>query len=726
MTLESGSLLNNRYRIVEVLGQGGMAAVYKAIDENLGVEVAVKENLFTTEEYARQFRLEATILASLRQSNLPRVSDHFVIEPQGQYLVMDFIEGEDLRQRLDRLGRLPEQEAIIIGVAICDAISYMHSRQPVILHRDIKPGNVRITPSGHIYLVDFGLAKVVEGREATHTGARAMTPGYSPPEQYGSARTDGRSDIYSLGATLYCALTDALPEDGLERAMNRSKLTPIIKRNSKVSENVAQIIEKCLEVQPGDRYQTADELRYALMQARSISRRKLPLELVLQPPPITLHDDLPVVEGEYQHSEKDVNVLDQNQIKEKSTRPLTQEMVDIELLPQKSKSHRSPAVWLMFVLLPALILGGFATYAIRPQIIHQAIGYIFPAFSPTSTSTEAMPTKTQIVNLGIVSKTPTTHKTPTSTITATQHPTNTASPSPSPTITLTPLPTPMGGAEQIAFASSRSGAMEIWLMDVESGELQQITSIPEGACQPKWSPDGMKIVFISPCVRHLVTYPGASLFMINADGTGLVPLPNAPGGDYDPSWSPDGTQLAFTSLRKGGVPGIFILDLLDYSIKSLVEDETRAISQPAWSPNGSEIAYVNSDNRIWVMDVNGENRHGLTIGGGDYMTTSPAWSPDGSVVIYSRALISDTTGSTVLMAVPYSDVGEMPVEVPNSQLVADVNYSFDGYWLLFTSWFSGNHDIYIMRANGVDRHPILQDQAYDFDPVWRPNSINLP
>ena len=250
MTLESGSLLNNRYRIAEVLGQGGMAAVYRAIDENLGVEVAVKENLFTTEEYARQFRLEATILASLRQPNLPRVSDHFVIEPLGQYLVMDFIEGEDLRQRLDRLGLLPEQEVIIIGVAICDAISYMHTRQPMILHRDIKPGNVRITPNGHIFLVDFGLAKVVEGREATHTGARAMTPGYSPPEQYGSARTDPRSDIYSLGATLFCALTNALPEDGLDRAMNRVSLTSIQKLSPRVSDHVAAIIEKCLEIHP--------------------------------------------------------------------------------------------------------------------------------------------------------------------------------------------------------------------------------------------------------------------------------------------------------------------------------------------------------------------------------------------------------------------------------------------------------------------------------------------
>jgi hypothetical protein len=96
------------------------------------------------------------------------------------------------------------------------------------------------------------------------------------------------------------------------------------------------------------------------------------------------------------------------------------------------------------------------------------------------------------------------------------------------------------------------------------------------------------------------------------------------------------------------------------------------------------------------------------------------------VVIYTRTVISDTTGATVLMAVPYSETGAMPVEVPNSQLVADANYSFDGFWLLFTSWFSGNHDIYIMRANGVDRHAVLQDPAYDFDPVWRPNPVIPP
>ena len=269
MTLEQGTLLNGRYRIVDILGQGGMGSVYRALDENLGVEVAVKENLFTTDEYSRQFRLEAVILASLRHQNLPRVTDHFVMEEYGQYLVMDYIEGEDLRQRMERLSTIPEEDAILVGAAVCDALSYLHTRRPPVLHRDIQPGNIKITPDGRVYLVDFGLAKLIQGSQTTTTGARAMTPGYSPPEQYGTARTDPRSDIYSLGATLYAALTSIIPEDGLARVMDNVQLTPIRKHNPKVSRRLSSVIEKAMEAYPDDRYQTAEEFRRGLLKSSS-------------------------------------------------------------------------------------------------------------------------------------------------------------------------------------------------------------------------------------------------------------------------------------------------------------------------------------------------------------------------------------------------------------------------------------------------------------------------
>ena len=285
-TLERGALLHKRYRIVEILGQGGMGSVYRAVDENLGMDVAVKENLFTSDEYARQFRLEAVILANLRHPNLPRVTDHFVIGDQGQYLIMDYIEGEDLRQRMERAGSISEEEAILVGAAMCDALQYLHTRKPAVIHRDVKPGNVRITSDGHIYLVDFGLAKLVKGSQATTTGARAMTPGYSPPEQYGTARTDPRTDVYSLGATLYAALTGIIPEDGLSRAMDNVELTPLRKRNPKVSRKLANAIEKAMSVRPDDRFQSAEEFKQALATS-NVKTQRLEGEITIEPSPQT-------------------------------------------------------------------------------------------------------------------------------------------------------------------------------------------------------------------------------------------------------------------------------------------------------------------------------------------------------------------------------------------------------------------------------------------------------
>ena len=724
MTMERGSLVNKRYRIVEVLGQGGMAAVYRAIDENLGVEVALKENLFTTEEYARQFRLEATILASLRQPNLPRVSDHFVIEQQGQYLVMDYIEGEDLRQRMDRLGQLPEQEVIVVGVAICDALLYMHSRKPMVLHRDIKPGNVRITPTGHIFLVDFGLAKIVQGRETTSTGARAMTPGYSPPEQYGTARTDYRSDIYSLGATLYSALTNQLPEDALARAMGQAKLTPVNKHNPKVSQDLAQVIEKCLAVRPDERYQSAEALRQDLLNARSTTRRKIPIELVLAPPPITLNSKLPGDEDDGDGNEAGMEGAGDyppaGQVAER------QEADREKPRARKPVKLRKPSWgWIMLVGLLLITVGFLVAYLRDPQFPARALALFQPGATATQ-STDSQATLEYLQNTATATSRRQPLTTPEASSTPTVFPSPTASYVP-PSATPSPAPTPRGGGMgQIAFASNRSGAVEVYVINVDGTGTRQVTNIPEGACQPRWSPDGMQLVFVSPCARDLETYPGASLFSVNADGSNIVQLTNFPGGDFDPSWSPDGSKIVFSSLREDGVLSVYLLNLADNSVNKIGDPEGRMNSYPDWSPDGQSIVYIGADNRIYAMSLDGSQNISLVKGGGNYFNFDPFWSPDGLIVYFSRKDLDDTSGQATLWAVPVMPDGAMAVEISNSSQVIDPALSIDGYWLAFKSWVSGSHDIYLMRSNGVNREPLVIDPDYDFDPAWRPLEILSP
>ncbi len=264
MPLEIGTLLNNRYRLERVLGQGGFGAVYLATDQDLGLPCAVKENLNTSAQAERQFRREATLLASLRHPNLPRVTDHFVLAGQ-QYLVMDFIEGDDLKQRLDQTGPLPETDALRWVLQLCDALMYLHSLTPPVIHRDIKPANIKITPDGSAVLVDFGIAKASETGQKTTTGAAALTSGYAPPEQYQMGSTDGRTDEYALAATLYHLLTGRIPPDSVERLIGQARLDYPEDLRPDISPNVGAAIRRALEIRPDNRFPGVAALRDALL-----------------------------------------------------------------------------------------------------------------------------------------------------------------------------------------------------------------------------------------------------------------------------------------------------------------------------------------------------------------------------------------------------------------------------------------------------------------------------
>ena len=261
--LTSSTLLENRYRIRGILGQGGMSHVYLADATRLQMLVAVKENLQTSSEARAQFEREAQYLARLAHPSIPRVIDSFTdVENGRQYLVMEYIEGEDLAAMIKRVGPLPEAATLAWIRQIMDAVEYLHSRQPPMIHRDIKPANIKITPQGKAVLVDFGIAKVYDPNRGTVTGLPAVTAGYAPPEQYGF-RTTQRSDIYALGATLYTMLTGQIPPDAPLRQAGEEGLVPP-RRLAPISGQTEKTILRAMQVENTQRWQSVGEMRAAL------------------------------------------------------------------------------------------------------------------------------------------------------------------------------------------------------------------------------------------------------------------------------------------------------------------------------------------------------------------------------------------------------------------------------------------------------------------------------
>jgi len=278
------TILQGRYRIVRQLGQGGMGAVYEAIDQRLDTTVALKETLFSDERLRKQFEREARLLARLHHPALPRVSDHFA-EGDGQFLVMQFIPGDDLMEKITRKrGPFPSDQVLAWADQLLDALDYLHTQDPQIVHRDIKPQNLKLTQRGQIILLDFGLAKGQAGdisRATTSASIFGYTPNYAPLEQIQGLGTDARSDLYALGATLYHLMTGVKPPDALTRAAalvngQPDPLVPASSANPSVPPAVDTFLAKAMAQNREQRYASADEMRrdlHASSQAATVVNR---------------------------------------------------------------------------------------------------------------------------------------------------------------------------------------------------------------------------------------------------------------------------------------------------------------------------------------------------------------------------------------------------------------------------------------------------------------------
>jgi predicted Ser/Thr protein kinase len=268
--LSEGTMLHERYRVRRVLGKGGMGAVYLVEDTKLyGKLWAVKELLERfldsgdRAEAVAQFQREAKILVGLRHPNLPQIVDAF--EERGRhYLVMEYVEGQTLEEMLESApeGALPEEQVLGWASQVCDVLEYLHSHDPPVIFRDLKPANIMITPEGQVKLIDFGVARLFDPSKGTDT-LKMGTVGYAPPEQYaGQGQTTPRSDVFALGATLYELLTGDNPE------AHPFVFQPVRQLNRRVSTQTSLTIDKAVQLDPDARFASARVMRAALQGRR--------------------------------------------------------------------------------------------------------------------------------------------------------------------------------------------------------------------------------------------------------------------------------------------------------------------------------------------------------------------------------------------------------------------------------------------------------------------------
>jgi Tol biopolymer transport system component/predicted Ser/Thr protein kinase len=683
MELIPETLLHNRYRILHKLGQGGMGTVYLAHDTSLESQVAVKCNISPADESTTQFLREAQLLANLRHPNLPRVIDYFIIE-NSQFLVMDYIPGKDLGQIFRDEGVQPVERVLRWAEDLGSALAYMHRQKPPVIHRDIKPANIKLNETGEPILVDFGIAKASEAAQATEAGAAGFTPGYAPPEQYGSARTGSYSDQYSLAATLYALLTGTIPPDSVQRALGQAVLPPINLLNRDVPPHVQAALEKAMSPRPQDRFSAVDEFVHSL------------------------------IDPTYQPT----------QMASGSTK--------VELPPLKKQSRAG--LWIGLAVLALAVIGGgiFAWQFLSAPgrlNIGQAVSPTNPPPATVTIPATPKPQATQAVVANPV-------------VTEVIAAPPTAAPTSAPLPSSTPQPRQVGNGGKLAFVSNRSadGRFQIWLMDVfmdNTGKLisanpEQVTSDPVDKSQPAWSPDGSKLLYVAePEDADLARQNGTDIWMLDVTQPDAKPvnLSQREGNDTTPRWSPDGRYIAFTSQNK-------FTDVLQVVLMNADGSEQRRISgeyyefDPAWSPDMKtmvNIIYASSNYYLHLRDFQEQ----------PYPTPQPTskpydrssffgrlgqvidfdWSPDGNYLAFTRK-----DGSrTMISVVEYRTRGEKISQLSqNSTKDKEPAWSRDSQWIAFTSERDGNSEIYLMTATGLLQTNLTLNPAADKQPAWQP------
>jgi serine/threonine protein kinase/Tol biopolymer transport system component len=660
--LKQGDILHERYRIESILGQGGMGAVYLARDLNLDQQVAVKVNRDPSEQASRQFIKEAQLLAALHHTSLPRVIDYFVTD-MNQILVMDYIPGDDLSSLIKNEGAQPLDKVLGWVDQLGAALTYMHSQRPQVVHRDIKPGNVKLTPAGEAVLVDFGIAKAGDANQATATGATGYTPGFAPPEQISRSRTGPYSDQYSLAATIYQTLSGRSPEDGIQRGLGKEQLTPIRKLMPLIPDHVESALNRALSLRPEERFKDIDEF---------IQSMKDP-EFVASAGPVVSR-----------------------------------------VSPRSGSRNRAGHKWIWLAGLGGLVLllAGSAAFIhfLLPDLIEKTSQTPEPTVDfqsrlGTDVALSRISTQTQAAFLAGQTA---TALVPTSTL------------RPDKTIL-------GGGGDLAFVSDRGEGkVLQVWTLSIYmdnqsqilTDEPEQLTFTPGDKTQPSWSPDGLRIVYVAPGGG----VNGLDIWVMAADGSGAVDITNKPGDEKDPAWAGDGASIVYTKITEEGLPLLYLMrsDGRDNQLLSDLYQE----SQPTWSADKQWLVYVISakdHDFLYMRNLLGGSLVPVAFDLDSYFgrlgeVANPVFSPDGQWIAYTRV----RTRSTYVCTANFQSRGNDIQQLTTSGSDDWATWSVDNRWIAFQSARDGNPEIYLMTSSGQIQTRLTDDPARDLQPSWKP------
>ena len=627
-----------------------MAAVYKAYQPSVDRYVAIKvlpRQFATDPQFVARFQQEVRMLAHLQHPHILPVFD------SGQsngytYLVMPFVEAGTVAGLL-RGHPLPGPQLISIITQVADALDYAH--QKGLIHRDIKPSNILIDEHGNCLLSDFGLAKILETtNQLTGTGGILGTPLYMSPEQGRGEPLDTRSDIYSLGVVLYELATGRVPFRAetpvavIYKHVNDPLPAPR-GVNPSLPVRVEQVILKALAKRPQDRFGTARQLSQALEAAYA------PISTLMPPGPPT-------------GPSKTVSGLSA------SGRP----RVSNRLLAMAS------------LLVVGCLAAGVFVLASGIQLICRQQQL---SFAPTPTTASEM-TPTEPAQ-------PTAERTATAIVTPTPAATAGAGPTDSaPTVAATSTPATRSVGGRIAFYSTRAGSADLYLMDENGNQLQQLTSSAADERVPSWSPTGDLLAYYSDADGDYEIY----ILQLSTGQTRQITFNTC--GDFTPQWSPQGDELIYYSDCDGNRE-IYRIRTDGSGSQQLTFTSDVYNWFPAWSPDGRQIVFAsNRSGRYLVYEMNsdGSDLRAITAG------CIPAWSPDGEHLVYvSRC---DGTGDIWLAA---SD-GQQAMQLTNDPS-GDTSPSWapDGSEIVFSSSRSGGADINAMALDGTILRQLTDDPA---------------